>query len=145
MFFFFFFSSRRRHTRCALVTGVQTCALPIYALDGRVHGASGAAGLLDGQGLEALATLQAIGGEQEGDLVHFAAEPDHEDAGEVRMACVAPEGALQRLVAVAAVAHAAAGRVHEGADTVVVRGVREDAGRVDRTCVVRGKRVPRLV
>src|SRR3546814_15911966 len=25
----FLFSSRRRHTRCALVTGVQTCALPI--------------------------------------------------------------------------------------------------------------------
>src|SRR3546814_1648876 len=30
IFMFFFFSSRRRHTRCALVTGVQTCALPIY-------------------------------------------------------------------------------------------------------------------
>src|SRR3546814_5010466 len=30
--FLFFFSSRRRHTRCALVTGVQTCALPIYAV-----------------------------------------------------------------------------------------------------------------
>src|SRR3546814_9905371 len=29
---FFFFSSRRRHTRCALVTGVQTCALPISEL-----------------------------------------------------------------------------------------------------------------
>src|SRR3546814_14873328 len=28
--YLFFFSSRRRHTRCALVTGVQTCALPIY-------------------------------------------------------------------------------------------------------------------
>src|SRR3546814_8583598 len=28
--FFFLFSSRRRHTRCALVTGVQTCALPIW-------------------------------------------------------------------------------------------------------------------
>src|SRR3546814_9379900 len=28
----FFFSSRRRHTRCALVTGVQTCALPISVL-----------------------------------------------------------------------------------------------------------------
>src|SRR3546814_8772441 len=27
------FSSRRRHTRCALVTGVQTCALPIYLTD----------------------------------------------------------------------------------------------------------------
>src|SRR3546814_5761243 len=45
--YFFFFSSRRRHTRCALVTGVQTCALPIYlatlakehaeiVLDGRI-------------------------------------------------------------------------------------------------------------
>src|SRR3546814_18578601 len=32
---FFFFSSRRRHTRCALVTGVQTCALPICVL--RLH------------------------------------------------------------------------------------------------------------
>src|SRR3546814_8425633 len=29
MFLFFFFSNRSRHTRCALVTGVQTCALPI--------------------------------------------------------------------------------------------------------------------
>src|SRR3546814_2865735 len=29
-FVFVFFSSRRRHTICALVTGVQTCALPIY-------------------------------------------------------------------------------------------------------------------
>src|SRR3546814_3595415 len=33
LFFFFFFSSRRRHTRCALVTGVQTCALPILIGD----------------------------------------------------------------------------------------------------------------
>src|SRR3546814_5720366 len=35
---FFFFSSRRRHTMCALVTGVQTCALPIsivHAADDR--------------------------------------------------------------------------------------------------------------
>src|SRR3546814_3990910 len=30
--FGFFFSSRRRHTRCALVTGVQTCALPIFGV-----------------------------------------------------------------------------------------------------------------
>src|SRR3546814_2945433 len=30
MLFIFFFSSRRRHTRCALLTGVQTCSLPIY-------------------------------------------------------------------------------------------------------------------
>src|SRR3546814_3503369 len=31
----FFFAGRRRHTRCALVTGVQTCALPIYGADVR--------------------------------------------------------------------------------------------------------------
>src|SRR3546814_1140927 len=35
-----FFSSRRRHTRCALVTGVQTCALPIC---GGPHGLPGCA------------------------------------------------------------------------------------------------------
>src|SRR3546814_2901352 len=40
---FFFFSSRRRHTRCALVTGVQTCALPIsetirsFEAEGNTH------------------------------------------------------------------------------------------------------------
>src|SRR3546814_7508517 len=34
-YFSFFFSSRRRHTRCALVTGVQTCALPIC--DGKLR------------------------------------------------------------------------------------------------------------
>src|SRR3546814_10179998 len=33
----FFVSSRRRHTRCALVTGVQTCALPISRIE--LHGA----------------------------------------------------------------------------------------------------------
>src|SRR3546814_2676582 len=37
----FFFSSRRRHTRCALVTGVQTCALPIYTLMSRFAGQFG--------------------------------------------------------------------------------------------------------
>src|SRR3546814_2612395 len=45
---YFFFSSRRRHTRCALVTGVQTCALPIFlaglALPAQAHpGAEGGA------------------------------------------------------------------------------------------------------
>src|SRR3546814_4804894 len=34
MFYVFLFSSRRRHTRCALVTGVQTCALPILKTGG---------------------------------------------------------------------------------------------------------------
>src|SRR3546814_1985144 len=33
IFIFFFFSSIRLHTICALVTGFQTCALPIFILD----------------------------------------------------------------------------------------------------------------
>src|SRR3546814_8163987 len=46
-FCFFFFSSRRRHMRCALVTGVQTCALPISEARLRlpVHPLSACAGL----------------------------------------------------------------------------------------------------
>src|SRR5213593_4112137 len=35
-FVFFFFSSRRRHTRWLAVTGVQTCALPISRLGGKI-------------------------------------------------------------------------------------------------------------
>src|SRR3546814_10183324 len=38
----FFFASRRRHTRCALVTGVQTCALPISQWVEKEIGQSGA-------------------------------------------------------------------------------------------------------
>src|SRR3546814_7576870 len=47
MIYVFFFSSRRRHTRCALVTGVQTCALPILSAndvllaDGKVEAIGG--------------------------------------------------------------------------------------------------------
>src|SRR3546814_6570550 len=39
--FLFFFSSRRRHTSCALVTGVQTCALPISTTRSRSSGIVG--------------------------------------------------------------------------------------------------------
>src|SRR3546814_12647401 len=38
MWLFFFLSSRRRHTRCALVTGVQTCALPISSIVNTARG-----------------------------------------------------------------------------------------------------------
>src|SRR3546814_17660036 len=37
IYLLFFFSSRRRHTRCALVTGVQTCALPILRAATEAH------------------------------------------------------------------------------------------------------------
>src|SRR3546814_2115054 len=47
----FFFSSRRRHTRCALVTGVQTCALPILVdpLHPRIHQRGRAIGIFHAQ------------------------------------------------------------------------------------------------
>src|SRR3546814_18338478 len=58
---FFFFSSRRRHTSGALVTGVQTCALPI--LLGVSAGAAYAmAGQITGQGMAAPARAQGKAG-----------------------------------------------------------------------------------
>src|SRR3546814_9651738 len=51
-FSMFVFSSRRRHTRCALVTGVQTCALPIF----------NAVIALEAQGIAAPIMLQNLGG-----------------------------------------------------------------------------------
>src|SRR3546814_2167615 len=59
MLFLFFVSSRIRHTRCALVTGVQTCALPILFTPGLVAGkrSPGVAGNLPPlEALEALLT-----------------------------------------------------------------------------------------
>src|SRR3546814_751634 len=53
---FFFVSSRRRHTRCALVTGVQTCALPIYAV--------GAIDITGSQRAATSALLAALGGNE---------------------------------------------------------------------------------
>src|SRR3546814_16388721 len=43
----FFFSSERLHTRCALVTGVQTCALPIWQTLNRVKLRQGPEGVAD--------------------------------------------------------------------------------------------------
>src|SRR3546814_4509949 len=56
----FFFSSRRRHTRCALVTGVQTCALPILLLGWTILVAFNP--LVAGASLPALVLLIAGGG-----------------------------------------------------------------------------------
>src|SRR3546814_10505149 len=82
-------SSRRRHTRCALVTGVQTCALPILPAnftryphsESRVFTAEPARGLrvdslltLDAETLRAFGTLHrqnAVSGQRVSVLVDF--------------------------------------------------------------------------
>src|SRR3546814_4069105 len=59
-----FFSSRRRHTRCALVTGVQTCALPILRPDGSLNPAdwpNAFCGLAEVLRAECLNTLSGLG------------------------------------------------------------------------------------
>src|SRR3546814_14392456 len=65
----FFFSSRRRHTRCALVTGVQTCALPILRFGIILSGG----GSVDNAG--------AIGGDISGVVIQ--SQSDGENAGRV--------------------------------------------------------------
>src|SRR3546814_16839576 len=83
----FFFSSRRRHTRCALVTGVQTCALPILLAARRdVEVEQGAAVARDG--------VAQLGGEGIGQAALDAGLRDHAfalprvfDAGRVAPAC----------------------------------------------------------
>src|SRR3546814_20631369 len=71
----FFFSSRRRHTRCALVTGVQTCALPIYRAS-RVVLLGGHDGLLHRERQLALAAIAARFGQQAFDaLAPVGVEP----------------------------------------------------------------------
>src|SRR3546814_6460323 len=57
---FFFFSSRRRHTRCALVTGVQTCALPIYVGRASDMYISGGANVYPREAEELLLTHPAV-------------------------------------------------------------------------------------
>src|SRR3546814_4854211 len=61
----FFFSSRRRHTRCALVTGVQTCALPILrAAPAFADFAMQAIAVLPATGVERVRRGLAAGGDE---------------------------------------------------------------------------------
>src|SRR3546814_3037813 len=65
----FFFSSRRRHTRCALVTGVQTCALPISVPGVTLTNGVFAAGEIE-------TSVEAEAGEVVHAVVLFAANDD---------------------------------------------------------------------
>src|SRR3546814_98122 len=105
----FFFSSRRRHTRCALVTGVQTCALPICqdvaAIIGLVerpvvaqplgteHQNAVVAQLVvfdDGQGLEGFAETDAIGDYAAADALQLVDSAD--DAIPLKLEQLVPDG-----------------------------------------------------
>src|SRR3546814_1375375 len=102
-YMFFFFSSRRRHTRCALVTGVQTCALPIScAKKGSI------AAVMAIYHFSAKVISRANGSSAVASAAYRAAERLHDDrlgrdhdfsnkAGVVHSEILAPEGAPERL------------------------------------------------
>src|SRR3546814_15951325 len=94
----FLFSSRRRHTRCALVTGVQTCALPISDLDGLIRA---------GRYFVALAAGKVIAG------AGWASQEAMGDVALMRGVCVHPDHRLngigRRLVEIAEDAAVTAG------------------------------------
>src|SRR3546814_8002279 len=87
LFFLFFFSSRRRHTRCALVTGVHTCALPICEVL--------AAGAGDAEATTRLLVNKLLHGPSEALRRSVAADParaaELEEA--IRLLFESPEGA----------------------------------------------------
>src|SRR3546814_967139 len=95
--FCFFFSSRRRHTRCALVTGVQTCALPIWqrvAADGHRSGLLLARGLAGGVVL--LVGHAGRHHRDDGDQGDDAEDDRHQRKALRRLALLLPCGAAGR-------------------------------------------------
>src|SRR3546814_3541391 len=77
---YFFFSVRRRHTRCALVTGVQTCALPIFLLG---TSALVAAGLLVAPANAAEKIKLGLGGFYNASMgMNFAEDDDPGESGD---------------------------------------------------------------
>src|SRR3546814_7537530 len=85
LMFLFFFSSRRRHTICALVTGVQTCALPILANAGIQARRMDAAGVHDWllRWFNPRPTLLGPGVEDRERFYALARYPDETEEGEI--------------------------------------------------------------
>src|SRR3546814_4138409 len=82
----FFFSSRRRHTRCALLTGVQTCALPIYAAT--IHKSQGVtvdrAHVLATPGMDRHSAYVALSRHRDGVQLHYGRDDFGDDRRLVR-------------------------------------------------------------
>src|SRR3546814_16729063 len=87
----FFFSSRRRHTRCALVTGVQTCALPIFWIGGGI-------GITPFIARMKYLAQSPEGARAEIDLFHCTAEVDEEALGKLQADAAAATIRLHVLV-----------------------------------------------
>src|SRR3546814_3363430 len=87
--FFFFFSSRRRHTRCALWTGVQTCALPISS-----SAASGSSGSVIGRPRSPHHPARSLAGVQ----VHHRRSVDGEIVFDMDPEVVSPTAGGTRMV-----------------------------------------------
>ncbi len=107
--------------------------------DAHVHRAAQTGHILDVHGRESRPLLEPVGFQQPVDLVHLAAEADHDDAAHVRVAGVAPHHALQCGEAFAGAGHAAAGAVREGDHAVDVRVLGQLLGREVRGDLVRGR------
>src|SRR3546814_7604941 len=88
----FFFSSRRRHTRCALVSGVQTCALPISRAAGKSRQGANAFALEPAEGWRD--RLGESGGPDRRGLFGFSLRllpgADRSEARRVGKECVSP-------------------------------------------------------
>ena len=95
------------------------------ALDAGTHGGVGAAGLLDGVGVDAVADGDALGLAQPVQLVGLAAETDDQHGREIRMLGVAGDGAAEERDRLALGAGGAAALVGERDDAVDVREVGE--------------------
>src|SRR3546814_2003107 len=146
-----FFSSSRRHTRCALVTGVQTCALPIFQLQ-QMHsmktgamlevsvllgGIDAGAGSSARQGLESYATGVGLAVQVVDDILDVTSDTatlgktagkDAADNKPTYVSIMGLDGARSLLQSLHAQAHAAllhlgpaAGRLADIADYIVGR------------------------
>src|SRR3546814_10717035 len=73
-FLFCFFSSRRRHTRCALVTGVQTCALPICDKEAAFRQAEARERLAEAEAAATKSVSDAIAGGNVQAINYFVAQ-----------------------------------------------------------------------
>src|SRR3546814_7083360 len=120
---YFFFSSRRRHTRCALVTGVQTCALPICC---RAH-----------RGLDGGAAVLLAAGE-------VARQQDVERIGGLEQQ-LAAEGVVVLVVVLVVGARAVAGAHVHPAVALALGGVHAERSRVTQGVVVAARHAERAV